>query len=54
MIENIYIEEQVANHPRTLEILARFPDAMQIRCSGMVKFLIARHKVFDYRKKIQL
>ncbi len=32
MIETIYIEEQIAQHPRTLDILQRFPDAIKISC----------------------
>ena len=32
MIDIIYIEEAIQNHPRTLEILKRFPSAVQIPC----------------------
>ena len=32
MIERIYIEEEVSTHPRTAEILARFPKASKIYC----------------------
>lgn len=32
MIDTIYIEEAVREHPRTLEVLARFPRARQIPC----------------------
>lgn len=40
MIETIYIEDQVANHPRTLDILARFPNTRKIHCqrSEMLNF----------------
>lgn len=33
MIETIYIEENILQHPRVLEICARFPKARQITCS---------------------
>ena len=32
MIDTIYIEEEIANHPRTLAILKRFPEATKISC----------------------
>jgi spore photoproduct lyase len=32
MIETIYIEENLLNHPRVQEILARFPEARRIPC----------------------
>ncbi len=32
MIQTIYVEESVRNHPRTREICARFPGATQIDC----------------------
>ena len=32
MIETIYIEENIIQHPRVLEILARFPQANKITC----------------------
>lgn len=32
MIDTIYIEESIRQHPRVLEILARFPNARQIDC----------------------
>ncbi len=32
MIETIYIEENILQHPRVLEILARFPQANKITC----------------------
>jgi spore photoproduct lyase len=32
MISTIYIEEAVAEHPRTLEILARLPEARRVSC----------------------
>ncbi|MDC9729673.1 MAG: DNA photolyase [Methyloprofundus sp.] len=33
MIETIYIEENILQHPRVLEICARFPKARQITCA---------------------
>ncbi|MDD1611585.1 MAG: DNA photolyase, partial [Methylococcaceae bacterium] len=32
MIETIYIEENLRNHPRVLEVTARFPEARRIIC----------------------
>jgi spore photoproduct lyase len=32
MIETIYVEENIEHHHRTKAILARFPDALKIRC----------------------
>ncbi len=51
MIETIYIEEQVANHPRTLEILARFPDAMQIHCERYGEIFNRKAQSFRLQKK---
>lgn len=33
MIDTIYIEEEIENHPRTKEVCVRFPKARQILCS---------------------
>ena len=32
MIETIYIEENIQQHPRVLDICARFPKARQVIC----------------------
>ena len=32
MIETIYIEENILQHPRVIEIVSRFPKARKIRC----------------------
>lgn len=32
MFSTLYIEEQIADHPRTRDICARFPQATQVRC----------------------
>lgn len=32
MIETIYIEENIQQHPRVLDICARFPKARKVSC----------------------
>ena len=32
MIETIYIEENIVQHPRVIEIMTRFPQARKIIC----------------------
>ena len=32
MIDRIYVERDVKNHPRTKQVLDRFPNAVQIDC----------------------
>ena len=51
MIKTIYIEKQVANHPRTREILARFPDAMQIYCERYGEIFNRKAQSFRLQKK---
>ncbi|MCH8080200.1 MAG: DNA photolyase [Proteobacteria bacterium] len=51
MIKTIYIEEQIANHPRTQEILARFPDAMQIYCERYGEIFNRKAQSFRLQKK---
>ncbi|RKZ48346.1 MAG: DNA photolyase, partial [Gammaproteobacteria bacterium] len=51
MIETIYIEEEVAAHPRTLEILARFPDARQIHCQRYGEIFNRKAQSFRLQKQ---
>jgi len=51
MIETIYIEEQIANHPRTLELLARFPEAMRIYCERYGEIFNRKAQSFRLQKK---
>ncbi len=51
MIETIYIEEEVADHPRSLEILARFPDARQIHCQRYGEIFNRKAQSFRLQKQ---
>lgn len=51
MIETIYIEEQVAQHPRTLEILNRFPDAIKIYCDRYGEIFNRKAQSFRLQKQ---
>lgn len=50
MIDTIYIEEQVAQHPRTREILQRWPDARRIPCDHYGEILNRRAQNFALQK----
>ena len=47
MIATIYIESEVADHPRTWEILRRFPDVPRVRCERYGE--IFNRKAQDFR-----
>ena len=52
MIDTIYIEEEIANHPRTLAILKTFfLKQRKYLANVMVKYLTANHKTSGYKKK---
>ena len=51
MIKTIYIEKQLANHSRTLEILARFPDARLIYCERYGEIFNRKAQNFRLQKK---
>jgi len=51
MIETIYIEEQVADHPRTLDILERFPAARQIHCQRYGEVFNRKAQSFRLQKQ---
>ncbi len=51
MIKTIYIEEQVEKHPRTLDILARFPEATRIHCQRYGEIFNRKAQNFRLQKK---
>lgn len=51
MINTIYIEEEIAEHPRTQEILARFPDAIKIPCERYGEIFNRKAQNFRLQKK---
>ena len=51
MIETIYIEEQVAEHPGTLDILERFPDTRQIYCQRYGEIFNRKAQSFRSQKQ---
>ena len=51
MIDIIYIERAVAEHPRTLEILRRFPRAQRIYCERYTEIFNRKAQNFRLQKK---
>ena len=51
MIDTIYIEESIAGHPRTKEILLRFPKATSISCSNYKEIFNPSGQNFRLQKK---
>ncbi len=51
MINTIYIEHEIADHPRTLEILQRFPDATRIHCDRYTAIFNRKSQNFRLQKK---
>ena len=51
MIDTIYIEEEIANHPRTLAILKRFPEATKISCQRYGEVFNSKAQNFRLQKK---
>ncbi len=51
MIETIYIEEGIAQHPRSQEILSRFPKAHRIYCRHYGEIFNRRAQNFRLQKK---
>lgn len=51
MIQTIYIEEQIADHPRTLEILKRFPDTRKIPCQRYGEIFNRKAQSFRLQKQ---
>ena len=51
MINTIYIEEEIAQHPRTLDIIKRFPDASRIACRRYGEVFNRKSQNFRLQKK---
>jgi spore photoproduct lyase len=51
MIKTIYIEKQIVNHPRSREILARFPDVRLIHCERYGEIFNRKAQSFRLQKK---
>ena len=51
MIERIYIEREVENHPRTLEICGRFPKAVRIPCERYGEIFNRKAQSFRLQKR---
>lgn len=51
MISTIYIEEEIADHPRTLSILERFPEATKIKCERYGEIFNRKSQNFRLQKK---
>ena len=51
MIHTIYIEHQAIDHPRTEEVLARFPNAQQIRCERYTEVFNPKNHNFRLQKQ---
>ena len=51
MIERIYIEDDVAEHPRTKAILEQFPNAAKITCSCYTEIFNKKSQNFRLQKK---
>ena len=51
MIEHIYIESEIADHPRTRDIVARFPKAVRIPCAHYGEVFNPKHQNFRLQKR---
>lgn len=51
MISTVYIEKDIASHPRTLEILERFPEATKIKCDRYGEIFNRKSQNFRLQKK---
>lgn len=51
MIERIYIEEEILSHPRTLQIIARYPKAKVITCERYGNVFNSNAQNFRLQKK---
>jgi DNA repair photolyase len=51
MIKTIYIEDEIAEHPRTFAILERFPDATKISCKRYGEIFNRKAQNFRLQKK---
>ena len=53
MIDTIYIEREVAAHPRAQQICARFPEAVQIACDRYGEIFNRKAQNFRPLQQIQ-
>ncbi|MFT5396002.1 MAG: spore photoproduct lyase [Gammaproteobacteria bacterium] len=51
MISTIYIEDEIAEHQRTLDILERFPDATRVACQRYGEIFNRKSQNFRLQKK---
>ena len=51
MIKTIYIEEEIAGHPRTKRIIKRFPKASKIICDRYTEIFNRKSQNFRLQKK---
>jgi len=51
MISTIYIEDEIAEHPRTLAIIERFPDATKVACKRYGEIFNRKSQNFRLQKK---
>ena len=51
MIDSIYFEDSIAQHPRTKEFFKRFPQATQIPCSNYKEVFNPSGQSFRIQKK---
>ena len=51
MIHTIYIEDEVRDHPRTLKICERFPNAVKISCDRYTRVFNNNSQNFRLQKK---
>ena len=51
MIETIYVEEAVRNHPRTQQVLKRFPNAVKIPCERYGEIFNRKAQNFRLQKE---
>ncbi len=52
MFRIIYIEKQILEHPRALDILARYPDATRITCNRYTEIFNRKSQDFRLQKKL--
>ena len=51
MFDTIYIEDQIADHPRTRDICARFPQATRVHCERYGEVFNPKAQNFRLQKR---
>ncbi len=51
MINTIYIEEEILDHPRTIELIKRFANAKKITCGRYAEIFNRKSQNFRLQKK---